>query len=99
MNNMQYFFPRPANEPINSYLKGTPERIALDEELKRQEGIQVEIPLIIGGKEVFTGNTGTVVSPHNHKKVLATYHKAGEKEINMAPRMRKIYDFLLLSIA
>ncbi len=40
--------------------------------------------LIIGGKEIQTGDTGKVVMPHNHKHVLATYHKAGPKEVQMA---------------
>ena len=33
---------------------------------------------------VRTGNTGKVVMPHDHQHVLATYHKAGEKEVQMA---------------
>ena len=37
-----------------------------------------------GGKEIRTGNTGKVVMPHDHHHVLATYHKAGEKEVQMA---------------
>ena len=45
---------------------------------------QWDIPLIIGGKEIRTGDTGKVVMPHNHKHVLATYHKAGPKEVQMA---------------
>ncbi len=84
MNNSIYNFPSPQNEPIKEYLKGSPERVALDAELKRQSAQKLEIPLIIGGKEVFTGDTGKVVMPHNHKHVLATYHKAGEKEIKDA---------------
>lgn len=84
MNNAIYSFPLPANEPVKSYLQGSPERVALDAELKRQSETVIDIPLIIGGKEIRTGNTGTVVMPHNHKHILATYHKAGEKEIKMA---------------
>ena len=84
MNNAQFYYTRPQNEPVHEYRRGTPERIALEEELKRQSGIEVEIPLIIGGREVRTGNTGKVVMPHDHKHVLATYHKAGEKEVRMA---------------
>lgn len=84
MNNAIFEFPIPANEPVKSYLPGSPERIALDAELARQSAMVLDIPLIIGGKEVRTGNTGTVVMPHNHKHVLATYHKAGEKEVQMA---------------
>lgn len=84
MNNAIFNFPLPANEPVKTYLPGSPERIALDAELKRQSSEVIDIPLIIGGKEIRTGNIGTVVMPHNHKHILATYHKAGEKEVQMA---------------
>ncbi|MCF0163683.1 MAG: L-glutamate gamma-semialdehyde dehydrogenase [Bacteroidales bacterium] len=84
MNNQIYSFPLPQNEPVKGYLKGSAERIALEAELERQSKIEIEVPLIIGGKEIRTGNTGKVVMPHNHKHVLATYHKAGEKEVQMA---------------
>ena len=84
MNNAIFNFPLPANEPVKTYLPGSPERIALDAELKRQSSEVIDIPLIIGGKEIRTGNVGTVVMPHNHKHILATYHKAGEKEVQMA---------------
>lgn len=84
MNNSIFSFPLPVNEPVKTYLPGSPERIALDAELKRQSSSVIDIPLIIGGKEIRTGNMGSVVMPHNHKHVLATYHKAGEKEVKMA---------------
>ena len=84
MNNAIFNFPLPANEPVKTYLPGSPERIALDAELTRQSSEVIDIPLIIGGKEIRTGNIGTVVMPHNHKHILATYHKAGEKEVQMA---------------
>lgn len=84
MNNSIFSFPQPANEPVKSYLKGSPEREVLEKELKRQSGIVVDIPLIIGGKEIRTEETGTVVMPHDHKHILAKYHKAGPKEVKMA---------------
>jgi 1-pyrroline-5-carboxylate dehydrogenase len=84
MNNAQFFYDRPANEPVFAYAQGTPEREKLEKELERQSSTMVEIPVIVGGKEIFTGNTGKVVMPHNHQKVLAIYHKAGEKEVAMA---------------
>ena len=84
MNNSINNFPLPANEPVLKYLNGSPERIALEKELERQSSTVVEIPLIINGKEVFTGNTAKVVMPHNHSHTLALYHKAGEKEVKMA---------------
>ena len=84
MNNAILNFPVPANEPVKSYLEGSPERIALDAELERQWNTVLDIPIIIGGKEIRTGDTGTVVCPHDHKHVLATFHKVGEKEVKMA---------------
>ena len=84
MNNAQFYYSRPHNEPVKPYTKDTPERQELEAELRRQSDMEVEIPLIIGGKEIRTGNTGKVVMPHNHKHVLATYHKATEKEVKMA---------------
>ena len=84
MNNAIVNFPVPANEPVKAYLEGSPERIALDQELDRQWNTVLDIPIIIGGKEIRTGNTGKVVCPHDHKHVLATFHKVGEKEVQMA---------------
>ena len=84
MVNMTETIPDPINEPIRSYAPSSPEREALKRKLEELKSTQVEIPLIIGGKEIKTGVTGTCVMPHNHKHVLATYHKAGEKEVKMA---------------
>jgi len=84
MNNAIFSFKEPVNEPAMTFLKGSKDRMLLEKELHRQSNMQVEIPLIIGGKEIKTGNIGKVVMPHNHKHVLATYHKAGEKEVKEA---------------
>ncbi len=84
MNNAIYSLHRPKNEPLLSYAPGTPERIELEKELKRLSSETIEIPLIINGKPVRTGQTGKVVMPHNHGHVLATYHMAGEKEAGEA---------------
>ena len=84
MRNSIITFPLPANEPVKSYLAGSPERLALEAELERQSNIVVDIPIIIGGKEIRTGNTGTVTCPHDHNHVLATYHKVSEKEVQLA---------------
>ncbi len=84
MNNAQFYFGRPANEPVYSYAEGTPDRIALEKELERQSNLEVEIPLIIGGQEIRTGNTTKVTMPHNHGHVLAIFHMAGQKEVELA---------------
>ena len=84
MNNALFQFAHPANEPVKEYRPGSPERAALEKELERQSNEVVEIPIIIEGKEIRTGDMGEVVMPHNHKHVIARYHKVGEKEVNMA---------------
>lgn len=84
MNNSIFRFPQPSNEPVKSYAPGTAEKAELKKALDKLAGEKWDIPLVIGGKEVRTGNTGNVVMPHDHKHVLATYHKAGEKEVQMA---------------
>jgi len=84
MNNAIINFPLPANEPVKACLEGSPERIALDKELDRQYGTVVEIPAIIGGKEVRTGRIAEVTCPCEHGHVLARYHMVGEEEVKMA---------------
>ncbi|PKP04989.1 MAG: 1-pyrroline-5-carboxylate dehydrogenase [Bacteroidetes bacterium HGW-Bacteroidetes-6] len=84
MNNAIFQLREPQSEPVNEYLPGSPENRAMMAELSRMENEQIDIPLIIGGKEIRTGKTGKVVSPHNHQKVLATYHIAGETEVKLA---------------
>ncbi|MBN2745735.1 MAG: L-glutamate gamma-semialdehyde dehydrogenase [Bacteroidales bacterium] len=84
MNNAIFSFPHPANEPIKSYAPGSAERNELKAKIEELKNNPIEIPLIIGGKEVRTGNTGKVVMPTNHGHVLATYHNAGPEEVQMA---------------
>jgi 1-pyrroline-5-carboxylate dehydrogenase len=84
MNNAVFIFDYPTNEPVRSYSPGSRDRKELQAELDRLSSGQMEIPLIIGGKEVYTNDTGNVVMPHDHSHILARYHKAGEKEIKMA---------------
>ena len=84
MPNSIVVVPKPINEPIKSYAPNSPERVSIKDKLKELRSTEIEIPLVIGGKEIKTGNTTTCVMPHNHQHVLATYHLAGEKEITMA---------------
>jgi len=72
------------NEPILSFAAGSPERASLQAKYDEMATQTIEIPLIIDGKEIKTGDTGNCVMPHNHQHVLATYHKAGETEVIQA---------------
>lgn len=76
--------PRPASEKIYNYAPGTPEREALKVQLKKMLSEEIEIPLIIGGEEVRTGNLADCRCPHDHGHLLARYHKAGPEEIEKA---------------
>ncbi len=84
MSNAIYQVPVPENEPVYDYAPGSAERAQLKNELQKQASRQIEIPLIIGGEEVRTGNTDRAVMPHDHGQVLATYHKAGEAQVRRA---------------
>ena len=84
MINALYKIPHAENERVLTYAPGTPERESVKKVLNELMAEKIEIPVIIGGKEIYTGKTGTVVCPHDHQHVLATYHMAGEKEIKMA---------------
>ena len=76
--------PPPVNEPIRSYAPGTPERAALKARLKAMEGERPDIPVVIGGREIRTGETVQAVSPHKHRHVTATYHKATADDVRAA---------------
>ncbi|HNY03024.1 MAG TPA: L-glutamate gamma-semialdehyde dehydrogenase [Bacteroidales bacterium] len=84
MNNAHFIVERPENERVHTYAPGTRERKELNIELDRLSGEVQDIPLIIGGKEVRTGKTASIVMPHDHQHILGHYHLAGEKEVKMA---------------
>jgi len=84
MSNGLFNLERPQNEPTLEYRPGSCEKQVLKEQLAKMKGTEIEIPLIIGGKEIRTGQTGKCIVPHNKNHVLATYHKAGEKEVKAA---------------
>lgn len=84
MNNASFVFDYPQNEPVKNYLPCSNETRELQAELDKLSSEQLDIPLIIGGKEIRTGNTDKVVMPHDHGHVLANYHKASVTEVNMA---------------
>ena len=76
--------PPPVNEPIRSYAPGAPERTELKARLAALSNERIDIPIIIGGKEVRTGQTGQAIMPHNHRHVLADWHKASPKHVEQA---------------
>ena len=79
-----YNIPTPVNEPILGYAPNSPEKAALKAKLAELGSSVMDIPLVIGGKEIRTGKTIDVTSPHDHRKVLAKVHQAGPAEVKMA---------------
>jgi len=79
-----YQVPIPVNDPVRGYETGSSDRQALKKKIRAMSAERIEIPLLIGGKEVRTGDTGTQVMPHRHGHVIATWHKAGSKEVEQA---------------
>lgn len=84
MSNAYFKVPFPVNEHVKSYRPGSFEREELTKKIIELKSKKIEIPVIINGKEIKTGNTEEVVIPHNHKHVLGVVHKAGKKEVDLA---------------
>jgi len=76
--------PAPVNEPVLAYAPGSRERTELKQAIKDLSGRQIEIPVVIGGKEIRTGKTVDAVMPHCHRHVLAKVHQAGPEEVTAA---------------
>ena len=72
------------NEPILKYAAGSKERKDLQDEIERMKNDFVDIPIIIGGREIRTGNKGKCIIPHDNKREIGEYHEAGEEEVKMA---------------
>ena len=84
MSNGAYRIPEPRNEPVLTYAPGTPERGALKARLAELGGRELEIPLVIGGREVRTGRLADARVPHRHAQRLARWHQAGPAEVQAA---------------
>ena len=84
MKELDFTIREAVNEPIKEYRSNSPEKLSLKNKINELKSEVLDIPIIINGQEIRTGETGECVMPHNHKHVLAKYHKAGEKEVKMA---------------
>jgi len=79
-----YRIPCPVNEPVYSYAPGSPEREKLKAALDELKSKQIEIPLIIDGKEIRTEKKVKITAPHDHNLVLAYVYRGGKKETQLA---------------
>src|SRR3954470_19005578 len=76
--------PLPKNEPVLSFAPGSPERAALKAALTAVGAQPADIPAVVGGRQIRTGVTHDVVSPHCHGRVLARAHQADRGTIDAA---------------
>jgi 1-pyrroline-5-carboxylate dehydrogenase len=76
--------PEPYNEPNKTYAPGSPERDELRRRLDDLGGQELELPLVIGGKDVSLGETFDQVMPHDKAHVLAKVSKGGAEHVQQA---------------
>jgi 1-pyrroline-5-carboxylate dehydrogenase len=76
--------PPPVNEPVRAYTAGSPERAEVEARLQEMQAERIEIPCVIGGKDVRTGTTFASVMPHRKEHVLADVHQGGAEEVQTA---------------
>lgn len=79
-----YQLPEVRNEQVKSYAPGSPERKALKQKLEELNRGGLDLPMIIGGKEVRTGNLQNIRPPHNHRHLLGHYHQGDKNHLQMA---------------
>ena len=84
MHNARVTVPTPLNEPVLSYAPGSSEKTAIKAQLDAFGTSSVEIPLVIGGRDVATGDVGTCIVPHDHQRQLATYHRGNAETVHQA---------------
>jgi len=75
---------KPVNEPVRDYAPGSPEREEVRRRLDQMQGERIELPLVIGGEDVTTGNTAEAVMPHKKSHVLGDVHQGGPQEVERA---------------
>ncbi len=76
--------PPPVNEPVKAYAPGSAERAELKARLASMAKVRAQIPLIIGGREVASGDVAQAVMPHDHAHVLAHWQRAGAEHVAQA---------------
>jgi len=76
--------PAPTNEPVHDFAPGSPERARLQQRLEQMRGERIEIPMVIGGRDVTTGDLKPAVMPHDKAHVLADVHQGGAEHVQQA---------------
>jgi 1-pyrroline-5-carboxylate dehydrogenase len=84
MNKGFYNVPLAMNEPVLSYAPGSPERLELQAAYDKMWSESIDIPMVINGEKVSTGNMGRVIPPHDHQHNVGSYHLGDASHVNAA---------------
>jgi len=76
--------PTAINEPIKSYVPGSPERDAVLKQYKAYYNDKIDVPMYIGADEIRTGNTKPMSPPHDHQHIVGNYHVADKNNVQDA---------------
>ncbi len=95
MFNGLFQIPQPRNEPGLQYAPGSGERSELKLKLKELLGQQIEVPMIIDGQDVHSGNLADMRCPHEHQHILGKYHQGDAefiiKAIDAAQKNKRMW--------
>src|SRR5664279_6628462 len=83
--NLGYFhYPLPINEPVKSYDPGSPEKKLLKQALGELKSTEHDIPSVINGKEVRSGNKIKMRPPHELSHTIGYFHRSTKEEVRQA---------------
>jgi len=90
--------PIPKNEPIYDYLPGSADRAGIDKAIAELKSQKIDIPMIIGGKEIKAGDSKKITAPHDHSLELGQWYQGGKEQIEMAiaaaAKAKKEWEFM-----
>lgn len=79
-----YNIPYVANEPVKGYAPGSAERTELQDTYDTMWNDTIEIPMVINGNKVTTGNLQRVMPPHDHQRNVGSYHYGDASHVHQA---------------
>lgn len=79
-----YRVPPATNEPVLSYAPGSVEKATLKAALAELRGMEMDVPMYIGGEEVRTGNKVRMAPPHDHAHTLGYFHRGDASHVAQA---------------
>ncbi len=84
MANAFFKTPIATNEPVLPYAPGSEERKQVKAALQQLKSVQLDIPMRIGGKKIYTDDKRTIRPPHELSHTLGTYSRGNKSHVEMA---------------